>query len=145
MNIENTIKQNPITTGVVVLLAGFAISRLIKAKPFIPSVPPIPEVPSGDSKGYNYVAQQYSDFADQIASALSGAGSDENLVYNIFKKMKNRSDILALINAYGRRSIATPYGWDTDPMTLSETLYYDLDQKEIIAINNIIKKTNYAF
>lgn len=145
MNIEKTIKENPITTGVVVLLAGFAISRVIKAKPFIPQVPAIPEVPTGDSKGYTYVAQQYADFADQIANALSGAGSDEQLVYTIFKKLKNRADVLALINAYGRRSIATPYGWDTDPMTLSETLYYDLDQKEILTINNIIKNTNYAF
>ena len=149
----NTTKQfivsNPIISTVVVAGLGFGAWRLYKKifnKPNIPIVPPIPPVPEGKGNRYSYISQQYADFADSLADAMSGAGTDEAQIKNIMLKMKTRDDVLALIDQYGKRSISTPYGWDTDPMTLSQSFNYELDAKDIdLYVNNSIKRTGYKF
>jgi hypothetical protein len=153
MAIQNTTKQfivkNPIVATVVVAGLGFGAWRLYKKivnKPNIPIVPPIPPVPEGKGNRYSYISQQYADFADNLEDAMSGAGTDEAAIKNIMSKMKTRDDVLALIDQWGKRSLATPYGWDTDPKTLSQAFYYEMDTKEIDTyVNQPIKKTTYKF
>jgi hypothetical protein len=153
MAIKNTTKQfivqNPIIATVVVAGVGFGAWRLYKKiinKPNIPIVPPIPPVPEGKGNRYSYISQQYADFADNLEDAMSGAGTDEDAIKNIMAKMKTRDDVLALIDQWGKRSLTTPYGWDTDPKTLSQAFYYELDTKEIDTyVNQPIKKTTYKF
>jgi hypothetical protein len=149
----NTVKKlaisNPIVTTVIVAGVSFGAYRLYKSifnKNRIPIVPPIPPVPEGKGNKYSYISQQYADFADALADAMSGAGTDENQIKNILSKMKTRDDVLALIDQYGKRSITSPYGWDTSPMTLSQSFNYEMDANEIeIYVNNPIKKTGYKF
>lgn len=153
MAAQSTTKQfivkNPLFSTVVVAGLSFGVWRLYKTifnKPSIPIVPPIPPVPEGKGNRYSYISQQYADFADGLADAMSGAGTDETQIKNIMSKMKTRDDVLALIDQYGKRSIATPYGWDTDPMTLSQTFNYELDANGIEGyVNTPIKKTGYKF
>lgn len=146
---KKLIIANPIISTVLFAGLSFGAWRLYKRifnKPLIPIVPPIPPIPEGKGNRYSYISQQYNDFADALADAMSGAGTDENQIKNIMSKMKTRDDVLALIDQYGKRSIATPYGWDTDPMTLSQTFNYELDAKGIdLYVNNSIKRTGYKF
>ena len=141
--------QNPIFTTVIIGGVSFGVWRLYKNltnKPNIPIVPPIAPIPEGRTNKYSYISQQYADFADAIQDAMSGAGTDENAIKNIFSKMKTRDDVLALIDQWGKRSIATPYGWDTDPKTLSQALYYEMSAQDVETyVNTPIKKTGYKF
>jgi len=146
-------KQNPIVTFVGGGLILFVVYRLIRKainKPVIPIVPPIPPVPGEptepEQKKYTYLAQQYADFAQTIADASSGAGTDETAIKSVFDKLKTKADVLALIDAYGRRAISTPYGWDTEPMNLSQTLKYELSADDLeIYVNAPMRKTGYKF
>ena len=143
------ITENPIISTVLIAGVGFGLYRVYKKivnKPNIPIVPPIPPVPDGKGNRYSYISQQYADFADGLADAMSGAGTDEAQIKNIMLKMKTRDDVLALIDQYGKRAISTPYGWDTDPMTLSQSFNYEMDAKAIdLYVNNSIKRTGYKF
>jgi hypothetical protein len=143
------ITANPIISTVLIAGLGFGAYRLYKKifnKPNIPIVPPIPPVPDGKGTKYSYISQQYADFADGLADAMSGAGTDEKQIKNIMLKMKTRDDVLALIDQYGKRSITTVYGWDSDPMTLSQSFNSELDAKDLdLYVNNSIKRTGYKF
>jgi hypothetical protein len=150
---QNSTKQfiiaNPVISTVIIAGLGFGAWRLYKKivnKPNVPIVPPIPPPPDGKGNKYTYISQQYADFADGLADAMSGAGTDEKQISTIMSKMKTRDDVLALIDQYGKRSIATPYGWDTDPMTLSQTFNYELSAADIDTyVNTPIKRTGYKF
>lgn len=146
---QSFIRRNPITTTVFAAGVSFGLYRLYKKifnKQNIPIVPPIPPVPDGKGNRYSYISQQYADFADGLADAMSGAGTDEKQIKTIMSKMKTRDDILALIDQYGKRSISTPYGFDTDPMTLAQTFNYELSTNDIEGyVNTPIKKTGYKF
>jgi len=143
------ISKNPLFTTVMVAGVSFGLYRVYKKifnKQSIPIVPPIPPVPDGKGNKYSYISQQYADFADGLADAMSGAGTDEKQVRVIMTKMKTRDDILALIDQYGKRSISTPYGFDSDPMTLAQTFNYEMDAKDIETyVNTPIKRTGYKF
>jgi len=149
----NTTKQfivkNPIVTTVVVAGLGFGAWRLYKNvfnKERIPIVPPIPPVPEGKGNKYSYISQQYADFADNLKDAMDGAMTDEDAIKNIMSKMKTRDDVLALIDQWGKRSLQSPYGWSTDPKTLSQAFYYEMDTDEVDTyVNTPIKKTGYKF
>lgn len=153
-------KQNPITTiigGGLILFIGYRMLRkAVKPGPIIPIPPPItppPPVPSEPTqKQYTYLAQQYSDFADKLFDAMSGsiwtgeAGTDTKTIANVMKQMKTKADVLALIDAYGRRALTTPYGWDTDPLTLSQSFKYEMEDSEIDSVVNAnIRTTGYKF
>jgi hypothetical protein len=144
-------KNNPIATGGVVIVGGFALYRLFNKYFNKEKIPVNPNIPQPDSKPnpklkYSYGSQQYSDFAKSLFNAMSGIGTDENQISIIFGKMKTYEDVLALIDAYGTRKLPTPYGWDSNPMTLSESLEYEMNQTDInVYVNNIIKRTGYQF
>lgn len=150
---KDFVKSNPIVSiggTALILFVGYRLIRKYINKPIIPIVPPIPPVPGEpiepSQKKYTYLAQQYADFADNIADACSGPGTDENMIKNIMEKMVTKADVLALIDAYGRRAISTPYGWDTDAMTLSQTLKYELSADDInVYVNQPLKRTGYKF
>lgn len=151
MSLQTIVKNNPIPVTAGVLVLGFIGYRLIKKvtnKERIPVVPPIPspsDTPSGKNK-YTYGSQQYSDFAKSLYNAMDGAGTAEDKIAEVFGKLKTYEDVLALIDAYGVRKLSTPYGWDSDAMTLSEALEYEMDASEInMYVNTPLKKTGYKF
>lgn len=153
-------KENPVVTIVggtlVVFLAYRLIRKVTRGGNVIPVVPPIvPPSPSPvepEQKKYTYLAQQYADFADKLFTAMDGsiwsasAGTDEKTIANVCKAMKTKADVLALIDAYGKRALTTPYGWDTDAMSLSESFKYEMDDAEIDSVVNAnLKQTGYRF
>lgn len=162
--VKDFAKQNPITTivigGVLFFVIRGQIRKLLKPTPPAPKPIPIPPVPPptptptptpSPGGGYSYDSAQYSDWADALQEAMSGsfwtgeAGTDMDAILRIYGKMKNRMDILALHDAYGKRKITSPYGWDTDAMTLPQTLQYELSDGNFADLNNTIKKTGYQY
>jgi hypothetical protein len=147
--------RNPITATITSAAIVFLSYRLIRKFtqgrqniPIIPTpTPPPVNPPEPEQKQYTYLSQQYGDFADALQTAFDGAGTYENDVKAVFTKMKTKSDVLALINAYGRRSIKSAWQlWDTDPMTLAQTIDAELSttDKEIY-VNEPLRKTGYKF
>jgi hypothetical protein len=141
--------QNPIlvlgASAVAIFFGYRAINKAI-TKPRVPVVPNIPPVPGKGQNKYTFGIQEYANFADQIYSALRPNGTDEELVSRILSKMKTYDDVLALIDAYGKRPLKTPFQFNTDPYSLSESFYYDMDFDEIERyVNAPLKRTGFKF
>jgi hypothetical protein len=75
-----------------------------------------------------YTDSQYKTFASKLFTAMSGAGTDEDAIYAVYRKMENDVDIIHLNNAFG----------DKDGYDLSEWLYDDLNTVEIEKVNKIL-------
>ena len=80
---------------------------------------------------------QFNSYASALYSAMKGAGTDEEKIYNVFRQMQTRSDVLQLIKVFGVK----------DGDTLSEWLNDDLSASEIEKINTILASNdiNYSF
>lgn len=154
--IQTAYRDYPIASGLVTITAGFIGFRMIRKalqpKPDVPQVPPIPlpgSVPNPNSK-YTYGAQQYSDWAQLLFDAMDGMGTNENAIRNVLKNMRTYEDVLALIDAYGRRSLTYEIDFigifSTKPMTLAQSFKDELSDADIaIYVNDPIKRTGYKF
>lgn len=80
-----------------------------------------------------YDLSQYKVLADRIFEALSGAGSDEEAIFTVFRKMRTNSDVLQLIKTFGTRG-----SWLTGRDTLAAWLSSDLSNEEIKKLNEIL-------
>jgi len=107
----------------------------------------------------NITSAQASNFSSSLVQAMNGCGTDENMIYGVFSKMKNEADVYLLIKQFGVRYY-TPcpasnpvsyakfliddkaFGGD-----LATWLSYDLTSSEIGKINSILsgKKIKYQF
>ena len=141
----------PIATSLVGVALGYIAFRLVKNKlnkPNIPPVPPIPvpgQVPNPQSK-YTYGSQQYNDFAKLLHNYMYPWGTDEDAIAKVLGKMKTYDDVLALIDAYGTRTLRSEWGWDTDPKNLAEAFDYEMSPEYIETyVNQPLKRTGYKF
>lgn len=153
--------NNPITTTVVVVVGGFlaykGISRLITGgsgkgnggKKPLPPIPPVPSKPDPNKSGatqYTYGAQQYADFADVLHEAMQPLGTEEETISEVLARLKTYDDVLAVIDAYGKRSLREWYGGMSKPYTLSQSFYAELEPDDIDKyVNTPLKKTGYKF
>lgn len=61
----------------------------------------------------------YATYAGGLFSAMNGVGTDTTAIENIFSNMKNRTDVLNLIQAYGVKQLSGAFGIpDSQPDTL---------------------------
>lgn len=107
----------------------------------------------------SYTDSQYSSFVNVLVQAMTGCGTDEDQVYDVFRKMHNDADIRKLIIAFGVQYYE-PCVW-TSPVSyaiwqandhayggdLATWLGYDLTTSEIGKINQILAGSgiNYQF
>lgn len=115
-------------------------------------------------KNLSYSEAQYAAMADQIFKAVDGAGTDEEAIYSVMKKMNNEDDLSKLIVTYGVRTISdiafNPVGLiggiigtgaaaltNTKDLSLSQALQNDLDENELKQVNIILagKGIKYRF
>ena len=93
----------------------------------------------------SYVDSQYKLFADSIYSAGFDIlfGTDEDAIYEVFKRMNNDLDVNKLIVAFGSRRLE----FSTQVSSLGGFLSSELDEKERGEINKILKakSINYKF
>jgi hypothetical protein len=78
----------------------------------------------------SYKDSEYVAMADHIEQAVDGAGTDEDAIYDVLRKMKNNQDMVKLQTAYGIR-----FG-DED---LYESIKSDMSSSEIAKCNNILQ------
>lgn len=99
-----------------------------------------------------YPKPQYVIFADQIFTAVDGAQTDEDAIYEVFNSMETYDDISQLIVAYGVREVSDPggFGWwvgQKNQYNLAQSLRADLDSSELAKVNQILaqKEIKYKF
>jgi hypothetical protein len=119
------------------------------------------EITALQSKGIrpSYTPSQYESYSISLAEAMNGCGTTEETVFSVFNGMKNKADVLSLINAFGVRSYRpcaasqpisyTRWLFDNDAFggTLPTWLEYDLSASDKEKINEILssKKIDFQF
>lgn len=90
-----------------------------------------------------YEPSQYISFADRLQTAMFGFTDDEEAVYDVFSKMRNKSDLLQLITTFGNRRLI----WTIGTAGLSVWINTRLSSSEIQRINEILARNNinYSF
>lgn len=107
----------------------------------------------------SYSPSQYQSFSLKLVESMNGCGTNEDSIYSVFSAMKNKADVLSLIDAFGVR-FYTPcaasqpvayFKWYLDDQSfggvLPSWLEYDLTSGEISKINGILesKGIDYRF
>jgi hypothetical protein len=100
---------------------------------------------------------QLEAMSSAIIEASNGCGTDNNMIFNTFSKIKNDADILSFIKVFGlRKKTRCPFTADTmesfwsnytTPMSLSAMVNSELDTTEIQKINDgfLAKAMKYQF
>ena len=91
---------------------------------------------------------QFEAYASQLHKAMKDNGTDESTVFRVFGNMKNKADILKLIEIYGKRpetgGLVAGHFSDQD-LTLAEQIQSDFDDSDIEKINKIFKSKRIDF
>lgn len=90
-----------------------------------------------DDKSITSTQMQLNGYASKLYAAMKGWGTDEDSIYDVFRQMQSRSDVLQLIRTFGVK----------DHMTLNEWLIDELSANEIDKVNQILANNgiNYKF
>jgi hypothetical protein len=95
----------------------------------------------------SYSNSNYKTLADKLYSAMNTSGTDESAIYSVFETLKNKIDVLKLIEAYGVRQLYV-FGFPVGgKQNLSQALSDELSSNEIAKVNQILfkKGINYKF
>ena len=91
----------------------------------------------------SYPLTNYQSFASRIySSGLTTFGTDEDAIYDVFKKMQNDLDVVMLIEAFGNRRLEFTIGSGEN---LGAFLQSELDTDEIEEINKILAGKNIQY
>lgn len=97
----------------------------------------------------SYNGSQYRVFADSLYEAMSGMGTDEEEVFNVFRQMKNTLDVLLLTRAFDVRDYTDDkvFIFNTKPMNLNQWLSAELSTSNKAELNKILssKGIKYTF
>ena len=98
----------------------------------------------------SYPDSVYSGWCNAIATAVFSGGTDEPTIYDIFRRLKNNTDYLKLVKAWGspkRRVFPDWFVFYSSGflMTLPEVLRYDMDKNEIKKINTILQSKGIKY
>ena len=97
----------------------------------------------------SFVQSQYGAFADSLFEAMSGLGTDNSAIEEIFGKMKNTLDVLKLVQAFGIRIYTDDrvFFFNTKQMNLNQWISAELSNKEKNKLNNLLasKGIKYQF
>lgn len=77
--------------------------------------------------------QQLNSYASKLYKAMDGWGTDEQQIFDVFRQMQTRSDVLQLIKTFGVKDHKTLQEWLFDELSTS-----DLDKINQILSNNAI-------
>ena len=89
-----------------------------------------------------YEPSEYNSFADRLHTAMITVNDDESAIYSVFRKMRNKSDVLQLIKSFGKRG---SWFWNVGGGSLSSWMSLKLTSKEIESINGILAENSIDF
>lgn len=96
-------------------------------------------------KPATYAPSQYKSFANTIETAGFDLGTDEDAIYSTFRKLKNNTDYLSLLNAWGKPN-RTVYDWGVGrKMTLPQFLRWEMNDSEVKKVNDILKSKGITY
>jgi len=97
----------------------------------------------------SYNGSQYRAFADSLFEAMSGMGTDEEEIFNVFRQMKNTLDVLLLTKAFDIRDYTDDkfFIFNVKPMNLNQWLSAELSTSNKAELNKILssKGIKYTF
>ncbi len=138
--------------AIALLVLFFIVSRVVKMlKGLGDNTSPEAAEKEIDKNKLTFSKTEFKGFAETLEEAMDKEGTDEDAIYEVFRKLKTRSDVLALISAFGKRtSTAWTFDWliyGQTTGTLSKWLQSDLSSSELKKINDILKTQgiNYTF
>ena len=84
-----------------------------------------------------YQLSYYGIWSKDLYNAMDGAGTNEQVIYDVFKKMQTKDDVLQLITAFGVE----------DEETLTQWIVSELGDSERATLNRLLsdKNINYQF
>ena len=91
----------------------------------------------GNGNPLSFPIAQYQMMADIIEEATDTSGTDTDAVYGVFLQLKNNTDLLQLIKAYGQRwnfMFGVPLG----KFSLQQIINSELDGTEKATLNQIL-------
>jgi predicted metalloprotease len=96
----------------------------------------------------SYGQSQFSQWASTLRQSFDGCGTDNKVWENVFKSMRNKADVLALIATYGVRTY-DGCNWEGDfndkTGGLTAALNDELSSSEISKINTMLSNKNITF
>lgn len=96
-------------------------------------------------KPASYADSQYKTFANTIETAGFDLGTDEAAIYSTFRKLKNNTDYLKLLNAWGKPN-RTVYEWGVGrKMTLPQYIRWEMSDTEVKKVNDILKSKGITY
>jgi len=81
---------------------------------------------------------QYDSFANIIETASFDLGTDEQAIYQVFNRLKNNADYLALTKAWGNPTRRFYDFFIPMDFTLPQMIRYEMSDSEIQVINKIL-------
>lgn len=105
----------------------------------------------------SYSTSQYELFAQQLAVAMAGCGTDNGMIESVMNSMKNDADILRLIQVFGVRPYEPCFytnpidhaTWvlnnEAFPGSLGVWFAWDLSEGDIEDVNNILQSKGIQF
>lgn len=93
----------------------------------------------------SYTTYEYQSMADRLYNAFKGLGTDDNVVMDVMRQMKNDLDVYALIDAFGTKQGAWPQRSFSG--TLPTWMSDEMSTSELAKINSILssKGIEYRF
>ena len=85
----------------------------------------------------SYQLSYYGIWAKDLFNAMDGVGTNEQVIYDVFKKMQSKDDVLQIITAFGVE----------DDETLTQWIGSELGDAERATLNRLLtdKNINYQF
>lgn len=95
----------------------------------------------------SYEDSQFTGWANTLQTAMEGAGTDENTIYNVFRKLQHTTDLLYLIKKFGHRDKKNMIGRVKGTWDLSQWITDEMDAEELDKLNKILidKTIRYQF
>lgn len=167
-SVYDKFNQQPAAVKVMVVaglgLAGYAAYRAIKKNADESKARKAAEAAGGEIAQYNnagyhatYSDSEYYSFANTLVQSMDGCGTDEDMILEVFRKMRNPVDIRKLIIAFGVQyyqpcAASQPLSylrWQFDSQAyggdLATWLSYDLSTGYIQEINQILSERGTEF
>jgi hypothetical protein len=96
-------------------------------------------------KPASYPDSQYRTFANTIETAGFDLGTDEDAIYSTFRKLKNNTDYLKLLTAWGKPNRKV-YEWGVGRnMTLPQYIRWEMDDSEVKKVNDILQSKGIKY
>jgi hypothetical protein len=140
----------------LLIVAGVVVYYLVKG--VVKRIPSREEVQAGSNEldvlnqnsetKQKITKQQAESFANVLHVSMDGYGTDENAIVNVFSKLKNNADYLAVSNAYDIREVSSGK-LNPEPNykgTMAGALHSELSSYYTAKINSMLrsKKITYS-